>query len=175
MNPLLSLLITSAGAAAGAVGKALWDQLMARQEELSRIRRDKKIQLLERQLSEFYWPIYIRLEKDNLIWEKVFDQNSGVDPAVQKTLETTHILPNHQEVMEILSNKIHLARAREPLAKALSDYIRHIAVYQAIRQAGIHDRDPLQFGEPYPTEIFKLIESEKNRLQAEYDRLLGFV
>lgn len=148
---------------------------MARQEELARIRRDKKIQLLERQLSEFYWPIYIRLQKDNLIWEKVFDKDSGVDPAVQKTLEATQILPNHQEIIEILSSKIYLARANQPLSAALSAYIRHIAVYQAIRQTNIQNRDPLQFGEPYPTEIFKLIETEKNRLQAEYDRLLGFV
>lgn len=175
MEPFILLIKSSALAASGAVIKVIWDKVMARQEEIARIRRDKKIQLLERQLSEFYWPIYIRLEKDNLIWEKVFDKNSGVDPAVQKALETTHILPNHQEIMEILSSKIYLARASQPLSRALSAYIKHIAVYQAIRQAGIHDRDPLQFGEPYPTEIFELIKTEKNRLQTEYDRLLGFL
>jgi len=175
MEAFLVLFKSSILAIGGVIVKVVWDKLMARQEELARIRRDKKIQLLERQLSEFYWPIYIRLEKDNLIWEKVFSKDSGVDPAVQKTLENSHILPNHQEVMDILGSKIHLARAKAPLSEALSAYIRHITVYQAIRQAGICDRDPLQFGEPYPTEIFELIETEKNRLQAEYDRLLGFI
>lgn len=145
---------------------------MSRREELARLRRDKKLELLEKQLSEFYWPIYLRLEKDNLIWEKVFNQDGGLESAVRQKLEMTYILPNHDEIMTILEAKIHLARAHQPLSDAINRYIRHIAVYRAIRDAGITERDPAQFDAPYPSDLFGFVESEKNRLQAEYDHLL---
>lgn len=175
MQAILSFLVSSAGIAIGVVIKTLWDQVMARRTEIARLRRDKRIALLERQLSEFYWPIYIRLEKDNLIWKKVFDADEGIDPAARQTLEESYLLPNHQEIMDILSGKIYLARASQPLMAALSAYMRHIAVYQSLRRAGIGDRNPVDFGEPYPAEIFGLLEAEKTRLQAEYDGLLGLV
>lgn len=83
-------------------------------------------------------------------------------------------MPNHNEIMDILEKKIHLARAHTPLADALLRYIRHLAVYKALRASGIYDRDPLQFDEPYPQNLFSLVEQEKDRLQQEYDRLLSF-
>jgi hypothetical protein len=32
-----------------------------------------------RQLSEFYWPIYVTLQKDNAVWDRILDRNKGDD------------------------------------------------------------------------------------------------
>lgn len=160
------------GVVIGVVAKSFWDRLVERQEELARIKRNKKLEILERQLSEFYWPLYLKLEKDNLIWQKVFDQENGFEEGIRRRLETDFILPNHTEIMAILEGKIYLARSNSELSDEILKYIKHLAIYKAIRDAGIFDRDPIDFGEPFPKEIFRLVKIEKDNLQKEYDRLL---
>jgi AAA+ superfamily predicted ATPase len=156
----------------GIVAKTFWDKLVERREELAKLRRDKKLEILERQLSEFYWPLYLRLEKDNLIWQQVFTRDNQLSPDVRERLEAHFILPNHEEILEILESKIHLARASEDLSKQIFQYIRHIAIYQAIRGAGISDKDPMDFNEPFPQDLYRLVNEKKDALQAEYDKLL---
>lgn len=172
MQPVLSFFLSTVSVVVGVVAKSLWDKLVERQEELARTKRTKKLEILERQLSEFYWPLYLKLEKDNLIWHKVFDREQSVDANLRQQLETDFILPNHSEIMEILETKIYLARAHQALSDQILQYIQHIAIYQAIRKAGILDRDPLDFGIPFPTELFRLVKAEKDRLQRDYDQLL---
>lgn len=173
MESFFSFVISTTGIVVGVVAKSLWDHLIARQEELTRLRRNKKLEILEKQLSEFYLPLYLRLEKDNLVWRKVFEQtDTPLNPAVKQNLELNFILPNHDEIMKILESKIYLARADQRLSAAMSKYIRHIAIYKALRSAGIFDQDPIALGEPFPTDFFSLLTEEKDRLQQEFDRLL---
>lgn len=173
MESFFSLVVSGLGVVAGVVAKSLWDRLLERQEELTRLRRNKKLELLEKQLSEFYLPLYIRLEKDNLVWMKVFEQTDNqLSPEVRKNLELQFILPNHDEMMKIIESKIYLARADKRLFEEMSKYIRHIAVYKALRESGIFDKDPIAFGEPFPKDFFNLLKAEKERLQQEFDRLL---
>jgi hypothetical protein len=55
------------------------------------------------QLSEFYWPIYIRLQIDNVVWERALGlQNPNRLPGeVGKPMEQ-FILDNHKEILKIL-------------------------------------------------------------------------
>lgn len=174
-NRLFSFLISTLWLLVGIGAKTFWDKLIERREELAKLRRDKKLEILEQQLSQFYWPLYLRLEKDNLVWLKVFDQGNSLDPKVRQDLETHFLLKNHEQIVEILESKIYLARAHQALADQIFQYIRHIAIYQAIRKAGIVDQDPMAFGEPFPPDLYRLVKAEKDALQAEYDRLLDLV
>lgn len=57
-----------------------------------------QLQLIERQLSEFYWPIYLRLQKDNVVWRRILDRKKAQDDPLQKIgteIEANFILPNH--------------------------------------------------------------------------------
>ena len=45
------------------------------ENQMAKIRDEKRLEFLERQLSEFYWPLYIRLEKDRSIWKRILDIN----------------------------------------------------------------------------------------------------
>lgn len=173
-STLSSFLLSTASVAIGVVAKSMWDRALARQDELARLRRSKKLEILERQLSEFYWPLYSRLQKDELVWEKVWGHESktNLSPDVRRQLENNLIRPNHEKILEIIETKIHLARANEQLAAALSAYIRHIAIYRALRAADIYDTDPYHLGEPFPADFLKLVADEKDWLQQEYDKLL---
>ncbi|WP_052050884.1 hypothetical protein [Leptolyngbya sp. KIOST-1] len=171
-NRLFSFLLSLLWLMIGIGAKTFWDKLVERQEALAKLRRDKKLEILERQLSEFYWPLYWRLEKDNLIWQKVFIKENQLSADIRERLETHFILPNHRAILEVLENKIHLARASKELNNQIFLYIRHIAVYQALREAGILDKDPMDFNEPFPQDLFRLINEKKDALQADYDQLL---
>jgi hypothetical protein len=52
------------------------------------------------------------------------------------------------------------------------DYIRHVALYKAMRLAGIKDRFPDELGEPWPRELFPRIEAMAYKLQDEYEAAL---
>lgn len=127
------------------------------------------------QLNEFYWPIFIRLQKDNAIWNRILDKASpdGRLKAIAKEIEAKEVLPNHGEIVQIIQNKIHLSQANEELQAALMQYVRHVAVYKAMRAAGDDDRFPLALGEPWPDKLFPLIEGRTKALQAEFDKELS--
>lgn len=168
-------LIAAVSGAAGIVAKAIWDYTAGRHEELRRLALNKKVERLERQLSEFYWPIYLRLQKDNAVWERILDRTDGDDElrqAVGSEIERNVVLPNHLEIVNIIETKAHLAEADGTMMKLLQTYLRHIAVYQSMRAAGCYDKDPIYLGEPWPAGFFEAIEQRTLTLQQEYSGYL---
>jgi hypothetical protein len=141
---------------------------MKRQAELAQ----KQLDLLERQLAEFYWPLYLRLEKDNAVWGKILHRDDRTDPIRQKIawqIESEFLLPNHEAIIKIVEEKIHLANPDDILLGELLAYIRHVAVFSAPRSAEIQDRDPIALGEPYPKDLFPLVRERTIDLQKRYD------
>jgi hypothetical protein len=149
----------------------------ALKNEISKQRFSTRLQLIERQLSEFYWPIYLRLQKDNAVWKRILDQNRKDNDFLNKigaTIETDFIIPNHEEMVKIIESKVHLAQLDEELSDSLLSYIKHVTVYKAAKKVGIENlhgtqRDLLP---PWPKNFFPAIERRTNTLQAEYDELL---
>jgi hypothetical protein len=145
--------------------------------DLDKQRFATQLQLIERQLSEFYWPIYLRLQKDNVVWRRILDKKKENNDPLQKIgveIEANFILPNHDEIVKIIETKIHLARLDEELLQPLLAYIKHVAVYKAARAAGHSDLFPIHFQEPWPAIFFPTIEKRTKELQKEYDKLLVF-
>ena len=130
--------------------------------ELEKDRVGRKLQFLERQLSDFYWPIYLRLQKDNVVWRTIFDKSLKDDPvrsSVASEIEKNYILPNHDEIIETLEKHIHLANLDNKLESSIFEYVRHVAIYKALRSAGHEDVDPMHLGEKWPKNLFPLIET----------------
>ncbi|MCJ2099472.1 hypothetical protein [Methylobacterium sp. E-046] len=127
------------------------------------------------QLNDFYWPIYIRLQKDNAIWNRILDKRSKDDKikAIGREIEMNEVLPNHTEIVQIIQSKIHLSQASPELQAALMQYVRHVAVYKAMRAAGDDDRFPIALGEVWPDKLFGLIEANTKGLQKDFDRSLS--
>jgi hypothetical protein len=159
---------------AGILCKNFLDSYFNRQEEARKFLLDKRTQLLEQQLSHFFWPLYLQLQKDNLIWERLMERNQDPDSPqsiLSKQIETGAILPTHEVALGVIEANLHLAGDRETCDAVLS-YVRHVKLYQMLRAAGLKD-DPVSHGEPYPRDIYRLIEKRVFELQAEYDRLIA--
>jgi hypothetical protein len=158
---------------AGIASKGAIDSYLRRKEERTKFVLDKRVQFLEQQLSQFYWPIYLHLQKDNLIWERLRERNQDPESAQSKLsmqIESGVILPNHKDAVAVIEANLHLAGDSKVVEEALR-YVRHVKVYEMLRAAGIKD-DPISHDEPYPHHFFPLIEQRVNALQAEYDRLI---
>lgn len=167
---LMALLFTALGVGA----KSLWDQLLARRAERIKRSSEARLRYLEEQLSKFYWPFYTRLMRDNALWPHV-EHRFGNDPdkaRIAQKLEAEVTLPNHAAMVQILESNLHLAAGEPEVLDQVQRYIRHVAVYQAIRSAGIEDQDPIAHGEPWPGNLFPIIEARTLALQKEYNSLL---
>jgi hypothetical protein len=76
-------------------------------------------------------------------------------------------------MLKIIESNIHLAQPDGVLEKQLLHFIRHVAIFEALREAGMTDVDPIAVGEPWPAGLFPAIESRLNKLQQDYDKELG--
>ncbi len=146
--------------------------------EISKQRFAASLQRIERQLSEFYWPMFLRLQKDNTVWRRLLDKGKEEDNPLRRIgskIEIDFILPNHIELVKIIETKIHLAEPDAALQAALLSYIDHVAVYNAAIAAGFTDlhRSQRELLTPWPRELFPLIEDRTLKLQREYGILLN--
>jgi hypothetical protein len=173
-------------AAIGFGVKSAWDSYAGYRDKIRleswKIRADE----LDRRLSQFYWPLYIRLQRDDVIWHKVFHdlRSNGGQPGwaaqltddearknLAKELEDKVILPNHVEAVGIIRSFIHLANADDEFEQLLAQYVRHVDVYTSLRSAG-SDLNPDQVGEPYPNALSKAVRDRLLKYQAEYEDIL---
>lgn len=168
-------LLTALAAIGGFLGKSIWDLYWKRREDAQSLARQKKIDLLERQLSQFYWPLYLHLQKNNVIWEHLI-QGTAVDPGLKRKVDMqlykSFFLPNHQTMVAIIEANAHLAQPTGDFEKLLLRFIRHVAIYKTMRDAGL-PYDPISVGEPWPSEFFLAVEARLKALQTEYERTLG--
>jgi len=121
------------------VGKSIW--------EIYNKNRSRQIEFIEKQLSLFYYPLLIRLEKDNVTWKMILDKRIGdnsLQERIGKNVESNIILPNHDEMIQIIEQNSYLSQD-EPTEKMLVQYIKHVAVYKAIRQSGDENTFPMNY------------------------------
>jgi hypothetical protein len=123
-NSVLPWLTGAAGTVLGAVFKSLWDKYFGWQSAIPIETWKIRTSQLGRLLSEFYWPLYVRLMRDDVVWEKVFydlrrgnDRSSGWARDISaddknklsREIEAKVLLPNHLEAIGIIRSSIHLA------------------------------------------------------------------
>lgn len=137
--------------------------------------RSKDIDFRERQLAEFYWPLYVRLQMNNSIYqwfERISANSPEGDRQLAVKVEQMFTLPNHREALKIVESKIHLMDKDPELEHLLLLYIRHVALFEALRALGINDKDPIDFGEPWPRDLFSVLARETKKRQEEFDILI---
>lgn len=83
------------------------------------------------------------------------------------------VIKNHEEMLRIIQEKIHLSGLDTEFEGKLLALVHHITVYRAIRGAGVRDVDPYHLGVPWPSEVFEMIKVRTERLQKDYEDLLG--
>jgi hypothetical protein len=143
--------------------------------QIAKEKLELKQQILEKQLSDFYRPIRLRLEADNAIWKHMLGkyENDSITQTFGLAFEKTFILPNHDRIMEIIEQHGHLVGDDPKVVEEINYYTRHVAVYRALR-AMDDKRDPVSFdkGLGWPKNFYPVIRERTVALQAEYDSLL---
>jgi hypothetical protein len=176
-NGLMALIVAGAGYALNRLleRQKTREQL---QSEVYRQNRTQRLQFLGAQLQQFYLPIYFRLEKDNTLWQRL--SRLAATPAnplpapLEEVLEQQYLLRNHDEIVAIIEQHTHLAGPDAALRRALVQYVRHVAIYKLIRAVPeIRHLNPVALGEPYPKDLFALIEQNYQAVQREYDALVS--
>lgn len=176
------------GAALGVVAKSLWDRFAGWRSDIPLETWKIRTHQLERRLSEFYWPLYACLMRDNVVWPVVFyhlrPRHDREQPTwatrlpeearlkLSQEIEAKALLPNHIDAVGIIRSSIHLANADAEFLALLAKYIRHVDAYTSLRSAGIRDADPIDVDEPFPAGLSEAVEARLQRYQAEYEELL---
>jgi hypothetical protein len=181
-------------ALSGAVGyliKSVADQEATFQEKADELRDEHQLAFEAERLKDFWWPVYFRLKLDTDVWGAIL--STKADPELAKLrpeLVDKFLLPNHDEVVKVIEGKFYLGASSmdEHLRSLFIEYIDHVAVFHAIRNAANSDptlsgKVPATFKRPFPgypdsshpcskdqpdcfiTEIEKTVY----RLQEEYD------
>lgn len=172
MNSIVAIV----SAACGVALKALWDAYVQKKKSIELEIWKIRVEELEKRLSLFYWPIYLRLQRDNVVWRKILERQNHSDEERKKLafqIEEGILLPNHLEIIKIIEANMHLAGADKEFEELMLAYVRHVDVYRSIRAVGIRDKDPIYFEEPYPKTFFEAFESRLLKFQREYDAILN--
>jgi hypothetical protein len=160
--------------ASGCAAKAILDASVDKKKSMELDAWKLRVETLEKRLSEFYWPLYLRLQRDNVVWERILEREhpDSKNRKLARTIEESVILPNHREAIAIIERGIHLAALDPEFEAELLKYVRHVAVYTSARAAGIWDLDPIAFDEPWPHDFFPLVQQRLSRYQSEMLTLL---
>ncbi len=162
--------------ALGVAVKAGFDSFFRRRDDAQKFVLEKRAGFLEQQLSKFYWPIYLQLQNDNLMYELLIQRDqdpTSPESVLSKKIESGAILPSHQAVLKVIEDNIHLAGDNH-VCDATLRYVRHVKIYEMLRAAELKG-DPINHGQEYPKEYFPLIKNRVTALQAEYDRLVQLI
>lgn len=93
-----SALLAALAAVAGFLGKSIWDLYWKRREQVETLAREKRVDFLERQLSQFDWPLYLQLQKNNVIWEHL-TRGKAVEDSIERQVDAplykSFFQPNH--------------------------------------------------------------------------------
>ena len=144
------------------------------ENELDKLRHTRQIEFKEKQLSQFYWPIYFRFAQDSAIWKivpQLSNQDTALPDSVGREIELNHLIRNHKEIVSLMESNIHFAQPDPELLHEIAAYVRHVAVYSALRSTQTYDLNPIDLGEPFPAGLISSLETRLNKLQSEYDAL----
>jgi hypothetical protein len=167
--------------------KSIVDSFFSRRNQVTMESWKIRARILEQRLSEFYWPLYAALMRDQLLWQKVFEDlraPAGQGPEwlqrvaddqrrqLSVNLESGVLLPNHLAAVQVIREKMHLANADNAFETLLGRYVRHVDIYDALRKTGIDNVDPMNVGEAFPHDLTEEVKARLDRYQAEEEGLL---
>jgi hypothetical protein len=145
--------------------EASFRQMAQLADEVRQLQRDRRrteigeeIALLERQLTDFLWPMQYFLHKDGALWERVpqLSNLATLPDETGRALELEAVIPNHEAALATIEKHFGLIADNPELADEIIRYVRHVAVYRALRSSNQH-ANPIDVGEPFPKELPDLI------------------
>ena len=160
-----SLLIPTLLAVFGFFGKSAYDIYIDK--------RKRNRELLESKLQKFYWPIFIRLEKNEDIYIDLYQGKKEAEDTlahkIANTIEKEILMPNHKEILEVITKYRYLANPDKSIDGYLKAYIRHVSVYYGLIDAKVDKFPEAVSNAPYPPGIYEYFKEKTLNLQADLD------
>lgn len=138
-------------------------------------KRDRILNDIDKQLSEFFYPIFYRLQKDSALWRlspQLNGQKTGALPKeANDIIEQQHIIKNCTEILNIIEHKSYLIEIDPVFQEQIREYIKHVTIYTTIRKVdSLKTFNPVDFGSPYPVRFHTMIEEKIETLQNQYNQ-----
>jgi len=142
----------------------------------SEIRKKKHVDLIEKQLTDFYGPIYILLSINHSILGLRFDSNKGeytniVSEEVWHDMRDKIITPNNDEIVKIIRNNIHLIDN-----SIIHESILKFIIHAEVRKRELDKKMPMEeylAHYKFPEEFQDLIYTTTKQLKQEHFNLVG--
>lgn len=176
------------GGTIGVVAKTIWDTYAVWKASITTETWTIRASQLDKLLSEFYWPLYIRLKRDDVIWKTVsYHLKPEYNPQratwtnhlsdemrkkLAEEVENKIIIPNQLEAVAIIRSGVYAAKADKEFLDLLTRYVRHVDAYASLRSCGIKDIDPIDVDEPYPQRLSDAVYARLEKFQEDYDNLV---
>lgn len=139
----------------GLIG-ALLDRRPSLKQALSVTQRDRQLDLVGKQLSLLYWPLYMRLQQQE---------------AARRQLGRPHLVPGQTDTVALIEKQAYLIEDAHLLAELLR-YVKHVAVHRATASGAPASPGDAAAGADYPEELLGLVERKLAALQTDQQRLL---
>ncbi|MCS0584839.1 hypothetical protein NX784_24945 [Massilia pinisoli] len=126
------------------------DDSARRKREASLRIIDGQIDLLQRRLDEFLWPLTLYLMIDGAVWKKVPGLHVSAEnmpTEAGRLVESQCLLPNHYRAVELIEKNFHLVAGEDELRGPMIDYVQHVAIFRALREANL-TLNPIDVDEP---------------------------
>ncbi len=122
-----------------------------------------QLEFISQQLSEFYWPIYSRLEKHKYLKENI------EETFIKDRTDTLLQLKNHLEIIDILESKMHLAIPNQRFTDATNKYIEYVSLFEAFNKMRFITI-PQNLELNFPNEFYLHVKNRTIELQAFYSK-----
>lgn len=142
----------------------------------SEVKIKNRVEHLERQLSEFYGPVYILLLINYSLVKLRFDPDVDeytnlIPEEVWQDLRDNVLVPNNSAIVEIIKSKIHLIESPE-IQDCIQQFVVHAEVWKrAIDRQMSRDEYLARF--KFPSEFREIIFKTTESLKIEYYSLIG--
>lgn len=149
--------------------------------------RDDKLHLIEKQINEFYGPLYMTVTATSIMFyalrEKIrakgkrfLDEDapkSKNDISEWQIWVENVFMPLNEKILELMINKAHLIREKE-VPGCLLEFVAHVAGYRAIiKKWGKGDFSESVSPFSYPNDLMEYARNSYLQLKEEQLKLLG--
>jgi hypothetical protein len=129
---------------------------------------------LSKELSDFYYPVTLRIAKDNMIWKDVLGgRNSNAAAKFGAELEKTLIMKNHDDIVAIIEGHLDVIKDDEKLMALVSQLEEHVALYNALRAAGDDKHTPQQVDDKarWPEDLYPILQERTKAVEKQVEAL----
>lgn len=133
--------------------------------------RDIKIDHLNKlkfKLEKFYFPIFFLLQRDKHIGDHIFNDPAKISTDHNEVLDKIN-LENHQKIMNIIEENIAEVNPQIDILSEIIKYDKHTSIYHHLRNLGIKDKYPSDFGAPYPPMFLLIIDRRINQIRRDIE------